>query len=403
MVTRRCWTIFVVALALALPTGSLGAQPAGFVHAEHPPHDGLTPLAALLNSDGTLNLSGDFSNALDPAGWREGNGLDGAPIFKPDREPAASMVPADTWHALGLGLNRPVNALAVAGADVYAGGVFTDAGGNADADRIAGWDGLAWQALGSTPLNHGVEAIAVGGADVYVGGRFTNAGGKASADYVAPWDGSSWYNLGTGLNEVVYAIAVAGTDVYAGGAFADAGGDANGDRVARWDGSTWHALGSAALNSDVTAIAVAGADVYVGGDFTNAGGNPDADFVARWDGSSWNPLGAGLKDVVDDIAVSGADVYVAGDFTCAGGNPHANAVARWGTPDPHQTTCRSWCGMPDCGRRPSRPARDANKRPPSEGEVGTSCGVGGRFPIAFPRLALGRALRTCVATLLRRE
>jgi hypothetical protein len=43
----------------------------------------------------------------------------------------------------------------VSGSDVYVGGVFTDAGGNPNADRIARWDGSAWQALGGG-LNNAV-------------------------------------------------------------------------------------------------------------------------------------------------------------------------------------------------------------------------------------------------------
>ncbi len=99
-----------------------------------------------------------------------------------------------------------------------------------------------------------------------MGGDFTDAGGDANADYIARWDGAAWHALGSGLNDTVYAIAVAGSNVYVGGSFTDAGGDANADHIARWDGSAWHALGSG-LNDAVYAIAVAGPDVYVGGEF----------------------------------------------------------------------------------------------------------------------------------------
>ena len=52
-----------------------------------------------------------------------------------------------------------VYAVTVNGDKVYAGGDFTDA------DRIAMWNGVSWQALGSG-LNGTVEAIAVNGNDV---------------------------------------------------------------------------------------------------------------------------------------------------------------------------------------------------------------------------------------------
>ena len=53
---------------------------------------------------------------------------------------------------LGLGDERlrscRVNALAVSGTNLYAGGYFTTAGG-VPANNIAKWDGSAWSALGS--------------------------------------------------------------------------------------------------------------------------------------------------------------------------------------------------------------------------------------------------------------
>jgi hypothetical protein len=130
-------------------------------------------------------------------------------------------------------------------------------------------------------LNSSVFAIAVAGTNIYVGGTFTNAGGIANADYIARWDGAAWHALGPGLNSSVSAIAVTGTDVYVGGAFTDAGGDPNADRIARWDSAAWRALGPG-LNSTVYAVATAGSHVYVGGGFTDAGGDPNADRIARW-------------------------------------------------------------------------------------------------------------------------
>ena len=49
-----------------------------------------------------------------------------------------------------------VNALAVMGGNVYAGGTFTNMGGVA-ANRIAKWDGATWSALGG-PRDYRVAA-----------------------------------------------------------------------------------------------------------------------------------------------------------------------------------------------------------------------------------------------------
>ncbi len=236
-----------------------------------------------------------------------------------------------TWNALGSGLDSSVLAIAVSGTDVYVGGNFTDAGGNVDADYIARWDGSNWNALGSG-LSGGVNAIAITGNDVYVGGFFTNAGGNANADYIARWNGSTWNALGNGLPAFsgVYAIAITGTDVYVGGVFSNADGNANANNIARWNtsNSTWNALGGG-LSGIVYAIAISGSNIYVGGSFINAGGDANADRIARWDGSNWNALGNGLNGNVKAIAVSGANVYVGGAFTDAGGDANADSIARW--------------------------------------------------------------------------
>jgi trimeric autotransporter adhesin len=93
-----------------------------------------------------------------------------------------------------------VNALAVSGSTLYAGGDFTTAGGSA-ANYIAQWNGSSWSALGSG-MNSDVYALAVSGSTLYAGGDFTTAGGSA-ANYIAQWNGSSWSALGSGMNGAV--------------------------------------------------------------------------------------------------------------------------------------------------------------------------------------------------------
>ncbi len=102
-----------------------------------------------------------------------------------------------------------VFAITISGSDVYAGGDFTDAGGNPNADRIARWNGVAWQALGGG-LDNGVHVIVVSGSNVYVGGAFTDAGGNSNADRIARWNGGAWHPLGVGLNNWVNVIVVSG-------------------------------------------------------------------------------------------------------------------------------------------------------------------------------------------------
>jgi len=126
-----------------------------------------------------------------------------------------------------------------------------------------------------------VEALAVSGSDLYAGGYFTNAGGVL-ANGIAKWNGSSWSARGTGMSggdyPGVYALAVSGSEVYAGGNFGTAGGTAA-RCIAKWDGSSWSALGSG-MNDGVMALAVSGSDLYAGGWFTMAGGKVSA-YVAK--------------------------------------------------------------------------------------------------------------------------
>ncbi|MFD2720828.1 hypothetical protein ACFST9_19055 [Hymenobacter monticola] len=248
------------------------------------------------------------------------------------------------WSTLGgatisNGLNRQINALAVAAnGDVYVGGYFTQAGGGA-ANYIAKWNGSAWNSLGSgsaNGLNGEVSALVVGSnGDVYVGGSFTQAGGLP-ANYIARWNGSAWSSVGAGpsngVNYFVRALAVAGNgDLYVGGNFSQAGG-VTANNVARWNGATWSSLGTGGANGvdvGVMALAVVGnSEVYVGGYFTQAGGMA-ANYIAKWNGTTWSSLGTGLNSSVLGLAVAGnGNVYVGGSFTQAGGVP-ANRVARW--------------------------------------------------------------------------
>ncbi len=319
------------------------------------------PTEQLPHSDGMLNLNaGNHAVALDSAR---------SPGFVPP------LAASDTWNELGANpLNDQVAAIAMIGTDVYVGGSFTDAGGVANADYIAKWNGTNWSSLGSG-LDGVVTAMAVSGTNVYVGGLFTHAGGVAAkgiakwdgtawsvlgtasdggeiravaasgtdvyigghiytsatgANSIAKWDGTTWSALGTGtgLYGTVYAIDVNGTDVYAGGDFVNVGGDPNIDQIAKWDGTTWSALGSG-VGSYVLAIAVNGTDVYAGGGFVDVGGDVNADYIAKWDGTVWSALGSGVKGVVYDIVINGTDMYAGGGFVDAGGVANADYIAKW--------------------------------------------------------------------------
>jgi len=287
----------------------------------------LPSAAEFLNADGTLNLSAGYSGSLDISNYTVTLDPARGPLFSPPQ----TLTP-NAWNALGIGglSGFSVYAIAISGTDVYVGGDFLNAGGDANADKIAKWNGSAWSALGGTPLNGTVTTIAINGTDVYVGGFFTNAGGDVNANKIAKWNGSAWSALGNGLDQIVRAITISGTDVYVGGGFTNAGADLNADYIAKWNGSAWSALGGTALNNWVYTIATSGTDVYAGGLFLNAGGDANADYIAKWNGSAWSALGGTpLNNYAEVIAISGTEVYAGGVFTDAGGDANADKIAKW--------------------------------------------------------------------------
>jgi hypothetical protein len=170
-------------------------------------------------------------------------------------------------------------------------------------------------------MNDFVEALAVSGSDLYAGGNFSTAGGVV-ANSLAKWDGNSWSTVGgAGFGVDVDAMVVSGSDLYVGGPYGIFG---------KWNGSSWSWPDSGVNEGDddpvIFTLAVSGSNVYVGGEFTTAGGSA-ANAIAQWNGSSWSALGSGISGGgfdgkgpwVEALAVSGNDLYAGGDFTAAGG------------------------------------------------------------------------------------
>ncbi len=246
------------------------------------------------------------------------------------------------WSAIGSGTSNgtdnSVNAIAVSGNNVYAGGNFLHAGG-LPANHIAMWDGTNWNTLGTTP-NDGTDgdvyAMATFGTDLYVGGAFTNAGGN-SANYAVKWNGTSWSALGSGLDNYVNTIAAGSSEIYFGGSFANAGGS-SANYIASWNGSNWSALGTPTNGVDqaVNSLATYGDTVFVGGQFSNAGGNP-ASHIAKWNTHEWTVLGAGVGNAVDAMSIDGTNLFIAGIFTTSG-LITANRVIEWSITDSSYTT-----------------------------------------------------------------
>src|SRR5205085_1022668 len=155
------------------------------------------------------------------------------------------------------------------------------------ANNLAFWGLGAWWTLGSgggNGVNGPVNALAVGGGSLYAGGSFAianvGAASPVSAANVARWNGTTWSALGDssggGLTGVVHALALNGSILYVGGRFAFAvnpgPSSVSAHSVAQWTVTTnkWSALGpdTSGIEGFVYALALAGGNLYVGGDFT---------------------------------------------------------------------------------------------------------------------------------------
>jgi|GEM_PF-1505579 len=230
------------------------------------------------------------------------------------------------------GLSYVVSALAyLPSGDLVVAGPFGDAGGNADADYVARWNGSSWQALGRGLSRAPAVLKLAANGDLYAGGDFLDAGGDPAADYLARWDGTRWHKVAAGLNGRVNAIAFAPNgDLIVSGSFTDAGGNTNADGVARWDGTAWQAFGPG-INGPVYGLGVAAnGNVYIAGAFTSVGGDATIQRVARWNGTGWQAMGAPMNGYTDKLVMMpNGDVVIGGRFTNLGGNASANHLARW--------------------------------------------------------------------------
>ncbi len=266
------------------------------------------------------------------------------------------------WQAFGPGLNSTVDSLTLWDPDgdgpqppqLIAGGRFTASSG-LSINRVARWDGAAWQPFGEG-VNDFVYALTPWDSDgsgplparLFAGGEFTLSG-TTPVSRVTSWDGVQWSSLGNGLDSSVSALLSWDTDgggalppsLVLGGSFTTIGG-ISANRIVRWDGTGWQPLGSG-INGNVASIVIWDRDgngplaeeLIAGGLFSTAGGSPAAN-VARWNGSTWQSLSSGLNGAVsaltswdpDGAGPAFARLVAGGNFTTAGGAA-ANRIAQW--------------------------------------------------------------------------
>ena len=259
------------------------------------------------------------------------------------------------WGHLGTGatpaaksLNLVASALEVTPGALYVGGKFTDAGGIANADRIAKWNGSSWSAVSSSTeqiANGEVFAIAVAGGKVYAGGAFTNAG-NSGADNLAVWNGASWEPFcilpGEKIGNV-RALQVVGPTLYVGGDFQDGAGIATADYLLACDLASGTPSATTIdpvhpFSGSIKALtATSDGTLYAGGRFQNLENIDAADNVAYLpQGGTWHAMGSGggvcgcaLDAYVRGLTADGTDVFVGTEGSDVDGIAQADHVAKW--------------------------------------------------------------------------
>jgi outer membrane protein assembly factor BamB len=224
--------------------------------------------------------------------------------------------------------NGRVNTIAVSGDTVYIGGSFTEVrtqNGLAVArSRLAAINASTGKLMDWAPqVNRPVSALAVNGGRVYAGGVFTRAGGERH-NYVALIDAATGevdHTFDAGTDLPVRALAASGGHLYLGGEFGTVKGKDR-SRLARVDGvtgeldSNW----TPAANGPVRTLELSpdSSRLYAGGEFTTISEKTRRNLAALV-ASTGDLDTSWLRDYpgrpVYDVQASGPRVYVAGGGT----------------------------------------------------------------------------------------
>jgi trimeric autotransporter adhesin len=241
------------------------------------------------------------------------------------------------------GANDLASVFMFAGDTLYAGGAFTEVGGQARsclaAIDVTTGAVLPWDPSANWP---GVRAMTRRGETIFLGGVFSQVGGqpRRSLAAVDAYTGAlSEWNPGTDGN-AVEALLIAGNTLYAGGNFRLIGGEAR-NAIAALDAQTgavapWYPAPTAwGVPSEVKALALHDSLLYVGGAFATINGQPRICLAAVDTASSlatdWDP---GLDGYVWSLLASGSTLFAGGGFSRAGGLPADGLAAFSFTPPP---------------------------------------------------------------------
>lgn len=297
--------------------------------------DDLTGAFAILHDNNYVYISGPFTDVDGEAGpsarydpiaesWTSiglasyANSLiwDGANFYAGCSN-GKVMTSADgtTWTQLGSAFSAAVNALAMVGGTLYAGGAFTD--------YFARWNGSAWETIEG--VDDVVRSLAGYLSDVYVGGDFPEG--------ILRYSGGYYYSLAGGVDGEVYGIGIHDTTVIVGG-----------DNITSAGGVTLVQLGAYFTNfselADRLSNGIGNYDLGAGIHGADAVSTPlDADEFPLWKSSvqllrkvTWANIKATLKTYFDTLYFALTNMLV-GNEQIAVGNASSQLVGdnllRW--------------------------------------------------------------------------
>lgn len=238
--------------------------------------------------DGSVNYLIEYNGQLYAGGNFGSAG--GDPLY-PQTATFIACFYEGQWHpvgGVGGGMNDTVTDMVVYNGELIVSGYFnkadwlTPTGEDYNpnpvlVNHIAKWNGVNWSPLGSG-MDGKVTALAVYNGELYAGGLFENAGG-VPAKNTAKWNGESWSPVGGGITEQVYTLASYNNELYAGGAFRTISGNA-GNYIMCWDGNQWKSVGSG-TDGPVITLLPDSSGLIVGGQFSTAG-NVSANNIAKY-------------------------------------------------------------------------------------------------------------------------
>ncbi len=271
----------------------------------------------------------------------------------------------EDWNSHIRGGTYPgVNALVLAGNDLYIGGNFYEVDGKqrrgiTSIDVATGQVDPDWNPWidgdSSNPTIYSLQ-LSANGQQLFAGGYLSRLGGRdinaiAKISTLTAEVDPDW-NPQIKTSGYVFAMLLTGDDLYIGGQFTEIAG------VARHAIAKISAVGTGELdmqwnpdinNNQLHALAISntGDKLYIGGNFSKVGGmnraglarvsTTDTGAVDSWD------AGASAPATTKSLLLTGDGLYVGGMFSNIGGQPR-NSIARLSTTD---ATADSW--NPDAG------------------------------------------------------